>query len=80
MRGFLCISVIIYCFGTHVVYTPKDRNTDKPRGFTFICYRRVENAEEAIRGMNGRVRESERREGRERNGMTFILRVRICCA
>ena len=46
------------------MFTPKNKETDKPRGFTFIRYRRVEDAEDAIRGMNGRVREmSERDEG-----------------
>ena len=38
------------------MFTPKNRETDKPRGFSFIRYRRVEDAEDAIRGMNGRVR------------------------
>lgn len=48
---------------THTVYTPKDRETDKLRSFTFIKYRRPENAEEAIRGMNGRVRVRKGRRG-----------------
>ena len=38
------------------VFTPKNRENDKPRGFSFLRYRRVEDAEDAIRGMNGRVR------------------------
>jgi RNA recognition motif-containing protein len=41
------------------VFTPKERDSDKPRNFSFICYRKIENAEEAIRGMNGRVREND---------------------
>ena len=38
------------------VFTPTDRVTKKSRGFTFIRYRRQEDADDAIRGMNGRVR------------------------
>ena len=38
------------------VFTPTDRMTKKSRGFTFIRYRRQEDADDAIRGMNGRVR------------------------
>ena len=36
--------------------TPKNRENDKPKGFSFIRYRRVGDAEDAVRGMNGRVR------------------------
>ena len=34
---------------------PKDRDTRKPKGFTFCQYKRKEDAEDAIKGMNGRV-------------------------
>ena len=39
----------------HAVFSPKDRDTKKPRGFTFCQYRRVEDAEDAVKGMHGRV-------------------------
>lgn len=38
------------------VFTPTDKVTQKPRNFTFIRYRRPEDADDAVRGMNGRVR------------------------
>ena len=34
---------------------PKDRDTRKPKGFAFCQYKRKEDAEDAIKGMNGRV-------------------------
>lgn len=34
---------------------PKDRDTRKPKGFSFCQYKRKEDAEDAIKGMNGRV-------------------------
>ena len=34
---------------------PKERDTRKPKGFTFCQYKRKEDAEDAIKGMNGRV-------------------------
>ena len=37
------------------VFSPPDRVTRKPRGFTFIQFRRPEDAEDAVRGMDGRV-------------------------
>ena len=55
----LVINVVLYSDLLRVllsVFTPKNRENDKPRGFSFIRYRRVEDAEDAIRGMSGRVR------------------------
>ena len=37
------------------VFSPKDRETREPRGFTFCQYRRREDAEDAVKGMNKRV-------------------------
>ena len=34
---------------------PKERDTRKPKGFSFCQYKRKEDAEDAIKGMNGRV-------------------------
>ena len=34
---------------------PKERDTRKPKGFTFCQYKRKEDATDAIKGMNGRV-------------------------
>ena len=37
------------------MFSPKDRETKKPRGFTFCQYRRKEDAAEAVKGMDKRV-------------------------
>ena len=37
------------------VFSPKDRETRKARGFTFCQYRRKEDAAEAVKGMDKRV-------------------------
>lgn len=37
------------------VFSPKDKETRKPRGFTFCQYRRREDAEDAVKGMDKRV-------------------------
>lgn len=37
------------------MFSPKDRETRKPRGFTFCQYRRKEDAEDAVKGMDKRV-------------------------
>ena len=37
------------------VFMPKDKDTRKPKGFSFCQYKRKEDAEDAIKGMNGRV-------------------------
>ena len=37
------------------VFSPKHRETRKPRGFTFCQYRRREDAAEAVKGMDKRV-------------------------
>ena len=37
------------------VFSPKDRETRKPRGFTFCQYRRKEDAADAVKGMDKRV-------------------------
>ena len=37
------------------VFMPKERDTRKPKGFTFCQYKRKEDATDAIKGMNGRV-------------------------
>lgn len=38
-----------------LVFSPKDKETRKPRGFTFCQYRRREDANEAVKGMDKRV-------------------------
>ena len=37
------------------MFSPKDRETRKPRGFTFCQYRRKEDAADAVKGMDKRV-------------------------
>ena len=37
------------------MFSPKDKVTRKPRGFTFCQYRRKEDAEDAVKGMDKRV-------------------------
>lgn len=39
-----------------IVFSPKDKDTRKPRGFTFCQYKRKEDAEEAVKGMDKRVK------------------------
>lgn len=43
--------LVLFC----AVFSPKDRETRKPRGFTFCQYRRKEDADEAVKGMHKRV-------------------------
>ena len=38
------------------VFSPKDRESRRPRGFTFCQYRKKEEAEAAVKAMDGRVR------------------------
>ena len=46
-----------FCFVSLIpVFTLKNRENDKPRRFSFIRYRKVEDTEDTIKGMNGRVR------------------------
>ena len=42
-------------FAAFPVFSPPDKLTKKPRGFTFVQYRRAEDASDAVRGMDGRV-------------------------
>ncbi len=37
------------------MFSPKDKETRKPRGFTFCQYRRKEDADDAVKGMDKRV-------------------------
>lgn len=52
---YLLISVLYQVCSLSVVFSPKDRETRKPRGFTFCQYRRREDACEAVKGMDKRV-------------------------
>ncbi len=38
------------------VFSPKDKESRKPRGFTFCQYKKKEDAEDAVKGMNNRVK------------------------
>lgn len=42
-------------FLSTAVFSPKDKETRQPRGFTFCQYRRKEDAEDAVKGMDKRV-------------------------
>ena len=50
--AFFAINFITH---TVAVFMPKERDTRKPKGFTFCQYKRKEDATDAIKGMNGRV-------------------------
>jgi hypothetical protein len=45
--------MVPFCFCA--VFSPKDRESRKPRGFTFCQYRRKEDAADAVKGMDKRV-------------------------
>lgn len=47
--------MILKCSHPRPVFSPPDKITKKPRGFTFVQYRRVEDATDAVRAMDGRV-------------------------
>ena len=50
------IPILSFCPALCIlVFSPKDKETRKPRGFTFCQYRRKEDAEDAVKGMDKRV-------------------------
>ena len=55
MYSYNSVAVDNACSLTRAVFMPKERDTRKPKGFTFCQYKRKEDAEDAIKGMNGRV-------------------------